>query len=408
MSSSLPTGKFSYEIQTENSPDYGKISFGVDGTNGLTLKELRKHELYGDFFKYVLQKCKYHKGVVYDHESMRVKGWDYGEDNWYGDKRDGETIKNAPTCHMIKPFLFTVENIGVEEPPVTTTPSSPSTTGTGIPDIAAYNGGPAPIGVCQGNTFSVTTGTIQNVGTAASGPYTITYYALLNSEYTTLTSIWDFGMVIGTFTNRPTIPAGQITSHTANGLSSASLNAGNEYYIGWKISDVANEAVTNNNAASLTTRMLIVPPCTPTTTTTSSTSTTTTTSNVPISDLIAINGGIIPSSVVKGTTFTVTSGNIYNDGNITNSFTITYYAISILHFDTPTALWDNGTIIGTFNVSQLIHMGETITHNGKGLSTDNLPTGEYYIGWKITNVPGEVNTSNNTAYCHTTTMMVTP
>ena len=104
--SSLPVGKFSYVMNTTDSSDYGQIVFGDDAV-GKTPTQLREE----DFFKYILQKCKYYKGIIYDHEALRIDGWEYGGDNWNGT----EFPEHAPTCHLIKPFKFTVENIGDNE-----------------------------------------------------------------------------------------------------------------------------------------------------------------------------------------------------------------------------------------------------------------------------------------------------
>ena len=110
----LPLGVYAYRMNASSTSEYGQITyenraanvtpeFDEGGNITRTVSEMIMEE---DVFKYILQKCKYYKDVIFDHESMRVEGWDYGGDNWNGT----EFPNHAPTCHLIKPFYFRVEN----------------------------------------------------------------------------------------------------------------------------------------------------------------------------------------------------------------------------------------------------------------------------------------------------------
>ena len=89
-------------MNTSDSAAYGEITFEDHAANQ-TPAQLRET----DFFKYILQKCKHYRGIVFDHESLRVDGWDYGGDNWNGT----ELPNHAPTCHLVKPFKYGVSNL---------------------------------------------------------------------------------------------------------------------------------------------------------------------------------------------------------------------------------------------------------------------------------------------------------
>ena len=136
-------------MDTSDSANYGRITFENDAANQSPTQLIET-----DFFQYILQKCKYYKGIIYDHEALRLdwterqqkteelkdlqnqlatstniyeqedlnieiskkekelsKLWDYGDDNWNGNLHIDETRKLAPTCHLVKPFLFSVVNV---------------------------------------------------------------------------------------------------------------------------------------------------------------------------------------------------------------------------------------------------------------------------------------------------------
>jgi hypothetical protein len=164
--SSPPPGTFSYIMDLSQTPDYGIVTLGDEAAPYMEDRsELIEHPV----FRGIIQKCKYYKDLIYDHESDFVPGdepgqgagrldraarealadriavleerynnltitddehielvelerdirrlWFYGGDNWNGT----EYPNNAPTCHLIKPFFFSVENIEVDvftPPPV--------------------------------------------------------------------------------------------------------------------------------------------------------------------------------------------------------------------------------------------------------------------------------------------------
>jgi len=235
------------------------------------------------------------------------------------------------------------------------------------------NGGTAPTSVVKGSTFSVTTGTIQNVGNAASGNYTVTFYA------STSTSNIASGINLGSV-SMTSLAAGASTTATLNNISTASLNANTSYYIGWVVSNVANETVTNNNTAYRTTAMSVTPA--PTT----------------APDIVASNGGTVPTSVVKGSTFNVTTGTVRNDGTLASgTFTLTFYAST-----STSTLFTSGINLGSYSTTSGLAVGASTTYAASNISTANLTAGtSYYIGWVISNVTGETVTTNNSAYCTT-------
>ena len=234
-------------------------------------------------------------------------------------------------------------------------------------DLAASNGGSlTPNVVDKGDSFTVTTGTIQNIGGAPSGAYIVTFYAS-TSESTLFTSGFNLGAVVMDDL------AANGTATATRSLSAASLTAGT-YYIGWRITGVHGETNTTNNTARCTAQLTVLGEV------------------VPKPDLTASNGGsITPGSVVKGNMFSVTTGTIQNVGDAASgNYTITYYAAA-----NESTLFTSGINLGSFNMNDL-GAGASTT-DMRNLSTALLDVGSYYIGWRITNVNGESNTENNMA-----------
>ena len=244
------------------------------------------------------------------------------------------------------------------------------------PDLEASNGGTVtPNPVTKNNTFSVTTGTIQNVGEKASGNYTVTFYALTSTTQDITT-----GDKLGSVT-MASLAAGASTTVTLNNISTASLAAGT-YYIGWNITGVSGETVTNNNSARNMTALTVNP--------------------APAPDLAASNGGTAPTSVTKGNTFSVTSGTIQNICNAASgSYTVTFYLLT-----NTTQTVTTGTNLGSVSMSSLA-AGASTASTLSNISTTSLNAGTYYIGWDITGVSGETVTSNNSAR-NTTALTVNP
>ncbi|MGL4943046.1 MAG: fibronectin type III domain-containing protein, partial [Thermoguttaceae bacterium] len=149
--------------------------------------------------------------------------------------------KLNPGTYTIKVELDSGKNI-LEESKTNNT-SSLYTFTVKAPDIAVSNGGSVTSNVIQGNMFSVTTGTIQNIGNYASGGYTVTFYAS-----TSTSTLFTSGINLGSET-MVSLNAGESTTATLNFMSSESLIAGSSYYIGWVISGVTGETVTKNNSA---------------------------------------------------------------------------------------------------------------------------------------------------------------
>ena len=125
---------------------------------------------------------------------------------------------------------------------------------TSPPNLAVSNGGTVPSSVVKGNSFSITTGAIKNIGNAASGDYTIKFYA------SPTPSNFASGILLGS-QNKASLVANGTTFATFNvdGTNSQKLVAGTPYYIGWVISDVNGETVTNNNTGYCTAQMAVTP-----------------------------------------------------------------------------------------------------------------------------------------------------
>ncbi|MCL2305111.1 MAG: fibronectin type III domain-containing protein [Planctomycetaceae bacterium] len=101
--------------------------------------------------------------------------------------------------------------------------------------------------VIKGETFSVITGRINNIGDTPSGSYTLTFYASTNPG--SLLS----GIELGTKT-MPSLAPGERTYAVFDGISTKLLEAGESYYIGWWITGAAHA----NSAAYCYTNKLTV------------------------------------------------------------------------------------------------------------------------------------------------------
>jgi hypothetical protein len=109
-----------------------------------------------------------------------------------------------------------------------------------------------PPSVTKGDTFSVTTGTITNIGDAVSGNYTVALYAS-----TSISTLFASGINLGSV-NKDSLAVGGSTTATLSNISTSSLEADSSYYIGWRISGVADETDTNNNTGYCTTAMSVI------------------------------------------------------------------------------------------------------------------------------------------------------
>ncbi|MCR5359768.1 MAG: hypothetical protein K6E55_07805, partial [Thermoguttaceae bacterium] len=147
---------------------------------------------------------------------------------------------------------------------------------------------------------------------------------------------------------------------------------GQSYYIGWIISDVEGETETGNNTACCPTKITIP---------------------VPVADLAANNGGSLSVSDGK---FTLVTGTITNVGTGTAA---TGYKINV-YASTDATIGATDTLLTTYTVSSSLFAGQSTQITISNISTGMLTVGaNYYIGWIITDVSGEIVTSNNTASC---------
>ena len=106
------------------------------------------------------------------------------------------------------------------------------------PDLKASDGGTIPASVVYGNTFSIETGLIENIGNAVSDEYTVTFYASTNSE-TIFTS--GSNIELGTVP-KSSLDAGDWTTAT---LEDVTLDVG-IWYIGWEIIGGGDTNLDNN------------------------------------------------------------------------------------------------------------------------------------------------------------------
>ena len=134
------------------------------------------------------------------------------------------------------------------------TGKKPVTPGVKVPDLVAENGGTiTPNSVTKGETFNVTTGTITNDGDIASGGYIVLFYAS-----TSLDTLFNSGIYLGS-KNMSSLGIDDTTTATLANISTALLEADEEYYIGWKIVDVAGETDFSNNTGFCETQLNVLP-----------------------------------------------------------------------------------------------------------------------------------------------------
>ena len=116
-----------------------------------------------------------------------------------------------------------------------------------LPDLAVSNGGTAtPNPATKDDPFSVTSGTIKNEGTAASGGYTITFYASTNSS-----GIFSSGNINLGSVSKSGLAVGETATATLSGISTTGLAVGT-YYIGWEITGGGDTNTANNRGTGIT------------------------------------------------------------------------------------------------------------------------------------------------------------
>ena len=118
------------------------------------------------------------------------------------------------------------------------------------PDLAASNGG--SVTSPANGKFTLKTGTIRNAGKAeAPAGFRINIYA------STDTSITSEDILLTSYTVNEALGAGKSKTFTIDNVPSEKLASGQNYYIGWIITDVDGETVITNNTAYCGTRLKI-------------------------------------------------------------------------------------------------------------------------------------------------------
>ncbi|MBO7725985.1 MAG: hypothetical protein J6S40_05910, partial [Thermoguttaceae bacterium] len=237
------------------------------------------------------------------------------------------------------------------------------------PDLDASNGG--SVTKLADGTITLKTGIIKNIGPDdANAGWKITVYASTDTNITT----GDYKLAESIAT--PKLASKQSTTLTISNISTDDLPAGN-YYIGWIISDVAGETKLNNNTAYCT-RVVKV-----------------TGSALP--DLTPSLSGTV--TAVSNGKFTLKGAVVKNSGKAASGgYTVTVYASADSTINT------SDTKLASYSFPSL-GAGETYTIPNKDISVSGLTAGKtYYIGWIISGVSGETNTSNNTAKSGTITI----
>ncbi|MCL2303863.1 MAG: fibronectin type III domain-containing protein [Planctomycetaceae bacterium] len=182
-------------------------------------------------------------------------GWNDASTQWPGTDAIISLLSLSFTVLEAAPTgtaVFAVVSSGEEVFPVLDAGAVEVAITSPLPDLVASNGGTVPASVIKGNTFSVTTGNIRNLGSKASGNYTVTFYASSN-----LSTLFTSGINLGSV-NMSDLAVGETTTATLNNISTASLTVGESYYIGWRITGVAGEVNTSNNTGGNSTPMLVV------------------------------------------------------------------------------------------------------------------------------------------------------
>ncbi|MBO7726827.1 MAG: hypothetical protein J6S40_10220 [Thermoguttaceae bacterium] len=232
-------------------------------------------------------------------------------------------------------------------------------------DLAASNGGSIRP---EKNRFSLTTGTIKNVGSLrAESPYTINVYASTDNVISPKNDI-----LLKSYKSYSSVQPGQSTFVSISDIPTAKLAEGKSYTIGWVIGDVRGEDSLDNNAAYCDSRLKIA----------------------ASPDLEAQNGGSVSKNWNK---FNLRTGQIKNVGTgpVSGTYTVRVYASEDRSFPDYRKIF-----LKEERISTSIHPGSSVTLTVDGIPSDKLTMNkEYYIGWTISDVRDEVETNNNSAFC---------
>ncbi len=236
---------------------------------------------------------------------------------------------------------------------------------TAAPDLDAQNGGSI---AKKKDAISLTTGTIKNIGTLrAESPYTIEVYASADSQISP-----NLDVLLKSYRSYSSLNPGQSAAFTIGDIPIGKLPDAKDYYIGWIISGVRGETETKNNTAYCPNRLKVA--------------------GTP--DLEVKNGG----TVTKGrNAFTLKTGPIKNIGTgpVAGSYIVKVYGSEDRSFPESRKI-----LLKEERVSTSISPGSTVTLTVDKIPADKLPMfRDLYLGWTITDVSGETNTRNNSAYC---------
>ncbi|MBO7726436.1 MAG: right-handed parallel beta-helix repeat-containing protein [Thermoguttaceae bacterium] len=218
-------------------------------------------------------------------------------------------------------------------------------------------------------TFSV--GQIKNIGNAASGSYTVTFYASADS------TINKNDIVLGSYSASGISVNGQANVQTKS-FSVSGLTAGKTYYFGWII-ETGNDSNSSNNTANCGAK------------------------TIPVAKSTDIAYGKIGTlSAVANNKFSISGATVKNGGqtNIKGGYAVFVFASPDI------------TVNGTGNDIHLMTTSSTPALNAGAnapLRLDNIPTSNltpgktYYIGWIVNRVDGEKDSqlANNFATCTT-------
>ena len=233
-----------------------------------------------------------------------------------------------------------------------------------LPDLAPSLSG--AVTAVTSNSFVVKDAVVKNNGKGAASGYTVTVYASTDSTIDT-SDIKLAAYSFGELASGASSPVGNPK------ITFDNLTVGETYYIGWIISDVEGEQVTENNTA-LCTKAITIPAAKAPTLTAS---------------LAGAAGDVTSSSFVLKDAMVKNIGNVAATG-----YTVTVYAstdstidtsdIELKSFSFGELAVDKASPVGNpvISISGLLTVGET-----------------YYIGWIISDVDGEQVTANNTALC---------
>ncbi len=127
-------------------------------------------------------------------------------------------------------------------------------------DVSVSDGGViSSESLTWGDTFSLTTGDIINLGSGASGDYTVKFYASTDQN------IGDDDDILLGKTAISSLASGGTTTATLTGIDSTDLSAGVPYFFGWIIESPLDSDETNNigmlsaNSIQITPKPLVAP-----------------------------------------------------------------------------------------------------------------------------------------------------